>query len=593
MTGAGCLPIMSEPYVIGQASPLAGMDEQTDFKQHGCAGSTVAQDQTNNATDAPFVSYDNSTVEIEGFQHGDRLYCSSLPSWTTINSNSPYFLSHHPSGAENQISEHHDNPSLAPSSQYSASAPARATIANSDPHPNIDNGSSNSSNNNNNGGTYLTLLPFYSQFQEGLARYIEEQCPVVFGNNDTTAQDHSCLPRFDDCSSRSTQEFICNNCTFSFNNNSQHCCLPEFIGCPQLALAVRDMGDIDMRSVNNHNAVNVTTDGRPVEVLAPLIPPTFFGGVSGGTAACPTGDRQNEHRTTGTNLSKLELSSPADNSHEDDDEDEDEDEGENEDDSEKVSPQSCSEGNGTDTEIRVTQSPSPQFFYLPGLLNAEDLDLTHMSPFPLYPSGKSGVARSYHPGDTEGGTSVNPKIMSPSDTSIWDSQSSRDNKPLSPQYQNKDIYPINNPNSVSHNGSGRSSSKNNKSNSTSSKNKKKDHHNRGLQRPTVGKGRRNDKSQNGEKATKPPPEQNPQYSMVRKTVRNPSRDKLLLESKRAGLSYAEIKARFGFQEKESTLRGRYRTLTKTKEERVRNPQWTPLDVSSYLLSSLQLLYGFF
>ena len=54
----------------------------------------------------------------------------------------------------------------------------------------------------------------------------------------------------------------------------------------------------------------------------------------------------------------------------------------------------------------------------------------------------------------------------------------------------------------------------------------------------------------------------------------------LIEGKEKGLSYKEIKRLGNFKEAESTLRGRYRTLTKRKEERVRKPKWTERDVSS-------------
>jgi hypothetical protein len=45
------------------------------------------------------------------------------------------------------------------------------------------------------------------------------------------------------------------------------------------------------------------------------------------------------------------------------------------------------------------------------------------------------------------------------------------------------------------------------------------------------------------------------------------------------LSYKDIKRLGGFEEAESTLRGRFRTLTKSKEQRVRKPQWKDKDVS--------------
>lgn len=57
------------------------------------------------------------------------------------------------------------------------------------------------------------------------------------------------------------------------------------------------------------------------------------------------------------------------------------------------------------------------------------------------------------------------------------------------------------------------------------------------------------------------------------------RDDQLLEMRRDGLSYKEIKRIGRFREAESTLRGRVRTLTKEKHERVRKPEWKTRDVS--------------
>lgn len=58
-----------------------------------------------------------------------------------------------------------------------------------------------------------------------------------------------------------------------------------------------------------------------------------------------------------------------------------------------------------------------------------------------------------------------------------------------------------------------------------------------------------------------------------------TKDRFLLEARRHEISYKMIKMYGRFNEAESTLRGRYRTLTKKKEDRVRDPQWTPIDVS--------------
>ncbi|KAM9877897.1 hypothetical protein VDGL01_08058 [Verticillium dahliae] len=57
-----------------------------------------------------------------------------------------------------------------------------------------------------------------------------------------------------------------------------------------------------------------------------------------------------------------------------------------------------------------------------------------------------------------------------------------------------------------------------------------------------------------------------------------AKDEFLLRSKREGMTYREIRKAGGFREAESTLRGRYRTLTKKKEERVRRPEWEDQDV---------------
>lgn len=60
-----------------------------------------------------------------------------------------------------------------------------------------------------------------------------------------------------------------------------------------------------------------------------------------------------------------------------------------------------------------------------------------------------------------------------------------------------------------------------------------------------------------------------------------ARNAFLINSKRLGLSYKDIKRLGEFPEAESTLRGRYRTLTKSKEQRVRKPHWHDKDVSCF------------
>lgn len=64
--------------------------------------------------------------------------------------------------------------------------------------------------------------------------------------------------------------------------------------------------------------------------------------------------------------------------------------------------------------------------------------------------------------------------------------------------------------------------------------------------------------------------------------RDTTKDKLLIEAREKGLSYKDIKDMYGFTEAESTLRGRWRTLTKPKEERVRKPVWDNKAVGLYL-----------
>ncbi|RVX74630.1 hypothetical protein B0A52_01756 [Exophiala mesophila] len=62
--------------------------------------------------------------------------------------------------------------------------------------------------------------------------------------------------------------------------------------------------------------------------------------------------------------------------------------------------------------------------------------------------------------------------------------------------------------------------------------------------------------------------------------RNTSKDDYLVRAKQQGMSYKEIKRVGGFREAESTLRGRYRALTKEPAARVRKPQWTDGDVTA-------------
>ncbi|WPG98173.1 Hypothetical protein R9X50_00095900 [Acrodontium crateriforme] len=67
-------------------------------------------------------------------------------------------------------------------------------------------------------------------------------------------------------------------------------------------------------------------------------------------------------------------------------------------------------------------------------------------------------------------------------------------------------------------------------------------------------------------------------TVIQQKIPNRSKeDELLIKWRNDGMSYKDIKDRLGLKEAESTLRGRYRTLTKAKSERVRNPIWTERD----------------
>jgi hypothetical protein len=66
---------------------------------------------------------------------------------------------------------------------------------------------------------------------------------------------------------------------------------------------------------------------------------------------------------------------------------------------------------------------------------------------------------------------------------------------------------------------------------------------------------------------------------VQATHHRDAKDDFLVRSKLAGMSYKEIRRQGKFSEAESTLRGRFRTLTKHKAARVRKPEWDDNDVS--------------
>jgi hypothetical protein len=63
------------------------------------------------------------------------------------------------------------------------------------------------------------------------------------------------------------------------------------------------------------------------------------------------------------------------------------------------------------------------------------------------------------------------------------------------------------------------------------------------------------------------------------------KDEILLDCRARGMPYKEIKRAYSLTEAVSTLRGRHRTLTKDKKDRVRKPEWTPEDVSDGILNN--------
>lgn len=64
-----------------------------------------------------------------------------------------------------------------------------------------------------------------------------------------------------------------------------------------------------------------------------------------------------------------------------------------------------------------------------------------------------------------------------------------------------------------------------------------------------------------------------------KVTERTKKDDFLITSKLSGMTYREIRRKGNFTEAESTLRGRFRTLTKHKDARVRKPEWEDNDVS--------------
>ncbi|KEY66563.1 hypothetical protein S7711_09409 [Stachybotrys chartarum IBT 7711] len=103
--------------------------------------------------------------------------------------------------------------------------------------------------------------------------------------------------------------------------------------------------------------------------------------------------------------------------------------------------------------------------------------------------------------------------------------------------------------------------------------------------------REDDDYEDEEEETHPPPAKRRRTSPKKKSVdtsHSPwspapdgdrsEKDRFLVEKRNAGWKYSAIKKEGGFEEAESTLRGRFRTLTKDRTQRVRKPQWQKQDI---------------
>jgi hypothetical protein len=78
-------------------------------------------------------------------------------------------------------------------------------------------------------------------------------------------------------------------------------------------------------------------------------------------------------------------------------------------------------------------------------------------------------------------------------------------------------------------------------------------------------------------------ERGPAHRVVDSHAERKADDQILLEGKREGLTYKEIRKKMYTKCAESTLRGRYRSLTKARQDRVRKPVWQKKDVSFRVL----------
>ncbi|KAJ9662456.1 hypothetical protein H2198_001345 [Neophaeococcomyces mojaviensis] len=79
-----------------------------------------------------------------------------------------------------------------------------------------------------------------------------------------------------------------------------------------------------------------------------------------------------------------------------------------------------------------------------------------------------------------------------------------------------------------------------------------------------------------------------QSNRARQNNRDAELDQKLIAWRRAGMTYKQIKEKGNFGLEESTLRGRYRTLTKGREQRLRKPDW-PTQAVNALREGVELL----
>ena len=93
----------------------------------------------------------------------------------------------------------------------------------------------------------------------------------------------------------------------------------------------------------------------------------------------------------------------------------------------------------------------------------------------------------------------------------------------------------------------------------------------------------------------PPPDSetqsssSPLHTITQGAVQLTAENEFLVQSRLSGMSYKEIRESGNFQISESTLRGRFRSLTKAPQSRLRRPRWSEKDVSQSVPRFVSLL----